>query len=211
MHWLNLNDIYPSCTTSLKELFEKLCGDRTIRVTGEPGCTKSFNVILLSLFFHRHGHDDPLSGLLCNQKTHAQAAYENVQKAMRFHSLVTGAEAPSEDPSQWLFLMVAGDDVLGNNDFPNLKLVINTAATGDDTGSVGMLMPLMATLISDERHENNLLGMLRNIVVQHGVDLGPYLAECDAIDGKGMLLRKLESRVVIGDDTTDRGGVGDLG
>ena len=110
-----------------------------------------------------------------------QSAYKHAQKAMRFYQRVTGEEQPTEDPDNWLLLMVTGDEVLGNKNFPRLRLVMNTAATSDDTGSVGMLMSLMGSLFSDEHHENNLPGMIRYTVVQHGVDLSPYLAECEAM------------------------------
>ena len=69
MHWFNVSEVYPSCTRSLVELFDQMCVDRTVKVTGDPGCAKSFNVILLLLYFHSHGHSDQLSGLFCNQKT----------------------------------------------------------------------------------------------------------------------------------------------
>ena len=133
-------------------------------MTGDPGCAKSFNVILLLLFFHTHGHEHQLSGLLCNQRTHAQSGFKNAFKAMVFYEKVTGVRQPIKDTNSWPFLMVVGGEIRGHRDFSYLKLVINTSATGDGAGSLGMLMQLMATLFSDEYHENNILGMVRNSV-----------------------------------------------
>ena len=172
----------------LIELFDKICEDGTVAVTGDPGCAKSFNVELLLLFFHTHGYKHQLSGLLCNQKTHAQAWYKNAWKAMQFYEKVTGIKQPLDDPSSWPFLLVTGDEVKGDRHFNKLRLVINTAATSDDSGSVGMLMPLMATLFGDEYHENNLPGMIRNSVCQHGVDMSPCLDVCSAMTDKGFFV-----------------------
>lgn len=132
MCWLTANNVYPSCTESLIKLFDQMCTDKTVSVTGEPGCAKSFNVVLLLLFFHTHGLDGQLSGLFCNQKTHVQAGYKNVWKAMKFYQDVTGEPQPLSNPDRWPFLMVTGDEVMGNKHFSQLKLVFNTAATSDD-------------------------------------------------------------------------------
>ena len=136
MHLLTIHRVFPSCTTSLLELFDHMSSDRPVFVSGEPGCAKSFNIILLLLYFHDHGLPHQLSGLFGNQKTHVQAGYDNARTAMNFYQDITNLKQPIEKEDDWPFLAVTGDYIKGNRNPGKLKLVINTSATSEETRRV---------------------------------------------------------------------------
>lgn len=188
MHYFNQVGIFPSCTIALKELFEKMSADFNLLITGDPGCAKSFNVILIFLFLHSHGHPSQTSGLLCNQKVHAQSAYDNAEKAMRLYERTMEIKG-SDYPGEWPFLLFTGDEIKGNKEFGKLKLILYTAATADDAGSLGALQPLIASALNDEAHENDHHSMIR-ASYQNGVGMKPFIESSWCMDAWGNVLNK---------------------
>ena len=72
----------------MKDLFDQMTQGRPLTVTGATASAKSFNLVLILLYFHTHGNPMQRSALVCNQKSQGKSALANAEAAVQFYQSI---------------------------------------------------------------------------------------------------------------------------
>ena len=186
--WMIATGHYPSCSTTLLELFDSLHNDGLVSVTGETGCAKLFSLVFLLLFFHTHGHEMQISALVCNLRTQAAAGMANAEKRLEFYGKTVVVKTNDVAEGKMPFVMITGKEIKGGSDFGKIRLMICTAETPKGKARLVSSSLCSARRVSTSTMKRDEKGLQRIAVVRHGVGLGSYIAPCQARNEQGKLI-----------------------